>query len=403
MQENLFIDEDLHLVSNEEDICKVLEFIETNFTVDVDVKKINNNFVKLNNFLNKNKIIIGEFEAEKLLDKSEKLRNSFYSMYLAQALTFVNRLTGLNVLLDLYCVRNGYEIESDSDSLYEERGNDLDLYKVYLNDIGKFKLLTREEEIELSNMGEEGRIKLVEHNLRLAISIAKKFRGQGVAFADLIQAANEGLMTAARKFDSSKGCKFSTYATWWTKQSVQREIVNSSRNIRIPFEVHDNIRRIKKEVERYLKENNGKMPSDKEIYLVLGITEENFEIAMKYMNSSVSLSSPIQNSDDNDGELGDFIEDESFQIETGIDNYFYEEFNKLFMNCPYLNEREREILKYRYGFYGVPYNYENISKIIKVSRERIRQIEKAAIRKLRFDENIKNYAGFEMRFGIRKI
>ena len=402
MQEVIYNEEDLHFISSEEDINKVINFIENTFT-DGDSKKHNDNFVKLNNFLSKNNIVIGDLEAEKLLDKSLKLRKSFYSMYLAHALIRLSRFTNLNVLIDLYCVRNGYEIENDIDALYEEKGKDLDLYKVYLNDISQFKLLTREEEIELTNMGEEGRMKLVEHNLRLAISIAKKFRGQGVAFEDLIQAANEGIMTAARKFDANKGCKFSTYATWWARQSVQREIINSSRNIRIPAEVHDNIRRIKNELERYLKENNGKMPSDKEIYLVLGITKENFEMAKKYMTSSVSLSSPIQNSDDNDGELGDFIEDESFQIETGIDNYFYEEFNKLFMNCPYLNEREREILKYRYGFYGVPYNYENISKIIKVSRERIRQIEKSAIRKLRFDENIKNYAGFEMRFGIRKI
>ena len=403
MQENILKEEDLHLISSDEDINKVLNFIEQNFVIDVDSKKYNDNFIKLSNFLNKNNIVIGEMEAEKLLDKSEKLRKSFYGMYLAQAITRLSKFTNLTILIDLYCVRNGFEIEYGVDALYEEKGNDLDLYKVYLNDISQFKLLTREEEIELANMGDEGRIKLVEHNLRLAISIAKKFRGQGVSFEDLIQAANEGVMTAARKYDASKGCKFSTYATWWTRQSVQREIYNSSRNIRIPVEVHENIRKIKQTTEKYLKDNNGKTPSRKELSLILGIDEEDFDYAMKYMTSSVSLSTPLQNGEDNDGVIGDFIEDESFQIENEIDYQFYEGFYQLFMNSPYLNEREREILIYRYGFNGKCHNYEQISKIVNVSKERVRQIEKSAIRKLRVDANIKNYAGFEMKFGIRKI
>ena len=120
------------------------------------------------------------------------------------------------------------------------------------------------------------------------------------------------------------------------------------------------------------------------------------------MNSILSLSTPLQNSEDSDATFGDFIEDEYFQIDKEIDNYFYEGFHDLFINCPYITDREREILKYRYGFYGKTYNLDEISKIIKVSRERIRQIEKAAIRKLRFDPRIKDYAGFEMRFGILK-
>lgn len=402
MQEVNYNEEDLHFLSSEEDINNVVSFIEKQFVVDTDSKKVSENFVKLSEFLNKNNIIIGELESERLLDKCEKLRNSLYSMYLAQALTRVSRFSNLINLVDLYCVRNGYEQENDIDALYDEKGSDLDLLKVYLNEIGQFKLLTREEEIELANMGEEGRSKLVEHNLRLGVSIAKKYRGQGVDFTDLIQGANEGIMSAARKFDASKGCKFSTYATWWAKQGVQREIANNSRNIKVPAEVHDNIIKIKKVTEQYMKDNNGKTPSEEELCSLLNINKDNLQIALKYMNSIVSLSTPLQNGEDNDSTFGDFIEDEYFQIDKEIDNYFYEGFYDLFINCPYINDREREILKYRYGFYGKAHNYDEISKIIKVSRERIRQIEKAAIRKLRFDPRIKEYAGFEMRFGILK-
>ena len=402
MQEVNYNEEDLHFLSSEEDINNTVGFIEKHFIVDTDSKKVSENFVKLSEFLNKNNIIIGGLESERLLDKSEKLRKSLYSMYLAQALTRVSRFSNLINLVDLYCVRNGFEQENDIDSLYEENGSDLDLLKVYLNEIGKFKLLTREEEIEFANMGEEGRSKLVEHNLRLGVSIAKKYRGQGVAFADLIQGANEGIMTAARKFDAGKGCKFSTYATWWAKQGVQREIANNSRNIKVPAEVHDNIIKVRKITEQYMKDNNGKMPSEKELCNLLNISEENLQIVLQYMNSVVSLSTPLQNSEDNDATVGDFIEDDDFQIDREIDNYFYEGFYNLFMNCPYINDREREILKYRYGFYGKAHNYDEISKVIKVSRERIRQIEKAAIRKLRYDSSIKEYVGIEMRFGILK-
>ena len=400
--QDIINNEDLHLISTEEDVNKVVKFIESVFVIDKDSKKYNDNFTKLSEFLTKNSIVIGELEAEKLLDNSEKLRKSFYGMYLVQTLNYLSKFSNLTVLTDLYCIRNDYEIQSDSDALYEEKGKDLDLIKVYINEIIQYKLLTREEEIELVNSGEDGRMKLVEHNLRLGVSIAKKYRGQGVSFGDLIQAANEGIMTAARKFDVNKGYKFSTYATWWARQGVKREIANTSRNIRIPAEVHDNIAKIKRVIEQYLKENNGKMPTDEEICNLSNISLENLLIAKKHMNSTLSLSNPLKNDESNDAVLGDFIEDDSLQLDSELDAYFYEGFKKLFDNS-ILNDREKEIIKLRYGFYGSVYNYEEIGKIIKVSKERIRQIEKHAIRKLRFDKNIKEYAGSEMRFGFRKI
>lgn len=400
--QDIINNEDLHLISTEEDVNKVVKFIESVFVIDKDSKKYNDNFTKLSEFLTKNSVVIGELEAEKLLDNSEKLRKSFYGMYLAQTLNYLSKFSNLTVLTDLYCIRNDYEIQSDSDALYEEKGKDLDLIKVYINEIIQYKLLNREEEIELVNSGEDGRMKLVEHNLRLGVSIAKKYRGQGVSFGDLIQAANEGIMTAARKFDVNKGYKFSTYATWWARQGVKREIANTSRNIRIPAEVHDNIAKIKRVIEQYLKENNGKMPTDEEICNLSNISLENLLIAKKHMNSTLSLSNPIKNNESNDAVLSDFIEDDSLQLESEIDNYFYEGFKKIFDDSA-LKEREKEIIKLRYGFYGTVYNYEQIGKIIKLSKERIRQIEKQAIRKLRFDQNIKVYAGSEMGFRFRRI
>ena len=150
-------------------------------------------------------------------------------------------------------------------------GNDIDLIKLYLNEIGDYSILTKEEELELISQGEEGRRKLCEHNLKLVVSIAKTYRGNGLPLGDLIQFGNEGLVVASKKFASNKGCKFSTYATYWVKQCITRGIADRSRTIRIPVHIHENIIRMKKAINLYKMQNGGYDPNNEELAKMLDL------------------------------------------------------------------------------------------------------------------------------------
>ena len=189
-------------------------------------------------------------------------------------------------------------------------------------------------------------------------------------------------MNAARKFDAKKGCRFSTYATWWINQAIQRGIADTSRNIRVPVAVHANILKVKKAMTEYATTHDGDLPSIEKLTEMTGLTEEKIYNAKINMTTTVSLSTPLSKEKEDDT-IGDMIESPENAIESKITEMFNNDLLNRVFNSGFLSEREIQILKYRNGFYGKVYTLEEISKIYKVTRERIRQMEYVALRKIR--------------------
>lgn len=278
------------------------------------------------------------------------------------------------------------EKEKDSDVLSDiEKMVDLDdSVKMYLREIGTIDLLTPEEEIDLAKRVAEGdeiaKKKLINANLRLVVSIAKKYTGQGLLFLDLIQEGNTGLIRAAEKFDYTKGFKFSTYATWWIKQGITRAIADQSRTIRVPVHMVETIYKVKK-ITRTLMQELGRRPTEEEISEKTSIPLENIIAIRKYSQVPLSLEMPI--GDEESSQLVDFIEDKNFEApeKVSLRNILREE---LLKSMIVLTEREQMILKLRFGFDdGRPRTLEEVGRVYNVTRERIRQIEEKALRKLR--------------------
>ncbi len=277
-----------------------------------------------------------------------------------------------------------------------------DSVKIYLQQIGKIKLLTADEELEVAKRikeqnSEQDKKKLVNANLRLVVSIAKKYIGRGLSFLDLIQEGNMGLMRAAEKFDYSKGYKFSTYATWWIQQAITRAIADKSRLIRLPVHMIETLSRIKK-ISTDLTIENGTAPTKEEIAYKIGMSVQKLSSLIESAQGTISIESPANQKDDNT-KLSDFIVDEStLSPDTKVtqDNLFCD--IKKMLN--HLSEKERNVLIMRYGLddNGEKKTLEEIGTYYGVSRERIRQIENRAMSKLKklcrnnnITTNLKNY------------
>lgn len=266
-------------------------------------------------------------------------------------------------------------------------GKDVDLddsVKMYLREIGTIDLLKPKEEIDLAKRVAEGDLDakqaLITANLRLVVSIAKKYTGQGLLFLDLIQEGNTGLIRAAEKFDYTKGFKFSTYATWWIKQGITRAIADQSRTIRVPVHMVETIYKVKK-ISRLLMQELGRKPTDEEVSERSEIAIENILAIRKYSQVPLSLEMPV--GDEDSSQLVDFIEDKNFEAPERVTlrNILREE---LLESMDILTEREQMILKLRFGFDdGRPRTLEEVGRVYGVTRERIRQIEEKALRKLR--------------------
>ena len=273
-----------------------------------------------------------------------------------------------------------------------------DLLQMYLKDIGKTKLLKRGEEQQLGKSITEGdehkainaKKKLIQANLRLVISIAKKYTGQGVLFMDLVQEGSLGLIKAANRFDYSKGFKFSTYATWWIRQTIVRAIANNAKVIRIPVHMIDKIRLVKKAVFEY-SYYNGKEPSVEEISKILKMPEKQIKLALNTIKlEPVSLDMPVA---DNLC-LEDYISDDNFvspELKTQ-NNLLKSQISKLIQE---LNPKEQKIIIGRFGIDGnKPKTLEQLGKDLGFSKERIRQIECIALKKLRNCEKIEHLKDF---------
>ena len=259
-----------------------------------------------------------------------------------------------------------------------------DPVRMYLKEIGKVPLLSAEEEVELAKRMEQGdeyaKQKLCEANLRLVVSIAKKYVGRGMLFLDLIQEGNLGLIKAVDKFDYTKGYKFSTYATWWIRQAITRSIADQARTIRIPVHMVETINKLIR-VSRQLLQENGREPTPDEIAEEMGITVEKVREILKIAQEPVSLETPI--GEEEDSHLGDFIpaEDAPAPAEAAAFSMLKEQLVEV-LNT--LTEREQKVLKLRFGLEdGRARTLEEVGKEFDVTRERIRQIEAKALRKLR--------------------
>ncbi len=259
-----------------------------------------------------------------------------------------------------------------------------DPVKIYLKEIGTVPLLTAEEEMELAKLVLTGdpaaKRRLTEANLRLVVSIAKKYAGRGLQFLDLIQEGNMGLIKAVEKFDYTKGFKFSTYATWWIRQAITRAIADQARTIRIPVHMVETITRVKKISSRILHET-GKDATPEEIAGELNMPLDKVREIMRIAQDPVSLETPI--GEEEDSHLGDFIPDEQAlaPTEAAVNLMLREQLDEV-LNT--LTEREAAVLRMRFGLYdGRARTLEEVGKAFDVTRERIRQIEAKALRKLR--------------------
>ena len=259
-----------------------------------------------------------------------------------------------------------------------------DPVRMYLKEIGKVRLLTAAEEVQLAKRIEKGdmsaKSRLVEANLRLVVSIAKKYVGRGMLFLDLIQEGNLGLIRAVEKFDYTKGYKFSTYATWWIRQAITRAIADQARTIRIPVHMVETINKLIR-VQRQLLQKLGREPTPDEIAEQMEVTSEKVREIMKISQEPVSLETPI--GEEEDSHLGDFIEDSEVEAPSDAASFtMLQEQLQEVLNT--LNDRERKVIQLRFGLQdGHPRTLEEVGREFGVTRERIRQIESKTLSKLR--------------------
>ena len=286
------------------------------------------------------------------------------------------------------------ETEEDTSAPVEQIAID-DPVKVYLKEIGRVPLLTPEEETALAMRIIEGddaaKKRLSEANLRLVVSIAKRYVGRGMQFLDLIQEGNLGLIKAVEKFDYTKGFKFSTYATWWIRQAITRAIADQARTIRIPVHMVETINKVKK-VSSQLLHKNGHEPTAEEIAVELGMPVDRVREIMRVAQEPVSLETPI--GEEEDSHLGDFIPDDDAPAPADAASHtlLKEQLEEVLQS---LTEREAKVLRLRFGLEdGRPRTLEEVGKEFDVTRERIRQIEAKALRKLRHPSRSKKLKDF---------
>lgn len=298
--------------------------------------------------------------------------------------------------------------DTDEDDDFEHNVEEVDLEKAYASDlsvddpvrmylkqIGKVPLLTADEEVELAKRAEKGDKEAIERlctaNLRLVVSIAKKYVGRGLLFLDLIQEGNLGLMKAVEKFDWTKGFKFSTYATWWIRQAITRSIADQARTIRIPVHMVETINRMAR-VRRQLTGELGREPDTKEIAEAMGMTEEKVRDILKSAQEPTSMDATV--GDEEDSHLGDFIPDENAESPAdAASNVFLR--GQIYELLDELTEREKRVIIERFGLGGEPpRTLEQVGQEMGVTRERIRQIEAKAIRKLRHPTRKKRLEGY---------
>ena len=344
------------------------------------------------------------------VDATEKQTEQFYDVLeaagveidVSDVLDLIGSADGLDspTLDEIDAIENG-ELEAAPTEEELARYDDLgegrldDPVRMYLKEIGKIKLLTPEEELEtakrMAEGDEEARKRMSEANLRLVVSIAKRYVGRGMQLLDLIQEGNLGLMKAVEKFDYTKGYKFSTYATWWIRQSITRAIADQARTIRIPVHMVETINRVLR-TSHSMVQTLGREPTTEEVAKELHMDVPKVEEIMKIAQEPVSLETPV--GEEEDSHLGDFIQDDDASQPSEEASYtlLREQLEDVLAT---LTPREQQVLRMRFGLQdGKPHTLEEVGKEFDVTRERIRQIESKALRKLRHPSRSKKLKDF---------
>ena len=353
-----------------------------------NLKSAINNLNKISLFLENNKVNITPELIGKLLDTNDNLEfnidiifdNCEQIITSGQLEKISEKFTAISIL-ETYCMINNIEIEENENSNLNEISMPNDSVKSYLREIGTYKLLTPEEEREIAIKARNGskyaREKLINCNLRLVVNKAKKYIGK-LEFLDLIQEGNIGLIRAVDKFDPTKGYKFSTYATWWIKQAMTRAIHEKSRIIRIPNYTQAKLKQLSEIYDKYVEEHD-RQPSIKELAKLMNVKEDTVRTLINYRKTPISIDSKIN--DEDDSELIDFIPDGTNIIKDYEDNDLKIQLFKLFKEAR-LTDKEVDVLKLRFGIDEDKLTLAKVGKKYGVTRERIRQIEKKALKKL---------------------
>ncbi|MBM6922378.1 RNA polymerase sigma factor RpoD [Hydrogenoanaerobacterium saccharovorans] len=328
------------------------------------------------------------------LDYDVEQVDKLYSMLEGQNIEIVEEGASLDDDLDKLDLE-GEDSEDALDLSFVDGVNIDDPVKVYLKEIGRVPLLSPDEEVELAQRMAEGdayaKKRLAEANLRLVVSIAKRYVGRGMQFLDLIQEGNLGLIKAVEKFDHTKGFKFSTYATWWIRQAITRAIADQARTIRIPVHMVETINKVKK-VSSQLLHQNGHDPTAEEIAAALDMPVDKVREIMRVAQEPVSLETPI--GEEEDSHLGDFIPDDDAPAPADAASHtlLKEQLGEVLKT---LTPREEKVLRLRFGLEdGRSRTLEEVGKEFNVTRERIRQIEAKALRKLRHPSRSKKLKDF---------
>lgn len=345
---------------------------------------------KSQGYLTQDDILAVFVEPENYIDELD----AFYTKIFALSIDVFDNVSEEEMKQDA-AVTTDLERELESLASLEDRSVS-DPVRMYLKEIGRIPLLNREQEVDLAQRVEQGdlkaKAKLTESNLRLVVSIAKKYIGRGMTFLDLIQEGNKGLIRAVEKYDWTKGFKFSTYATWWIRQAITRAIADQARTIRIPVHMVETINKMMR-TQRKLMQELGREPAPEEIAAAMeGMDAEKVREIMKISQKTTSLETPI--GDDEDSYLGDFIADETqaSPYDATSKRLLKENIDEVLAA---LSDREAKVLSMRFGLNGArPMTLEEVGQKFGVTRERIRQIEAKALRKLKHPSKRKKLQDF---------